>query len=136
MRVPGQTGQESSYEAQEAELRAGAPGEVAKVYKDKASGPREHRPGQSRLAADAAEGQRPEGGVPEVGACATSTGPGQAVAVMRPGTGARRGHRPRYAALGHGFHRLAYVSAVAPRGPFGPGWGALAGGAATTPRSG
>ena len=51
MRVPGQTGQESSYEAQEAELRAGAPGEVAKVYKDKASGPREHRPGQSRLAA-------------------------------------------------------------------------------------
>ena len=65
--------------------------------------------------------------MPEVGACATSTG---------PGTVARRGHRPRYAALGHGFHRLAYVSAVAPRGPFGPGWGALAGGAAATPRSG
>lgn len=49
VRVSGWTGQESSLAAQEAELRATATGEVVAVFRDRASGLRESRPGLDRL---------------------------------------------------------------------------------------
>jgi putative resolvase len=57
VRVSGTTGQESSLEAQEAELRATATGPVARVFRDRASGLREDRPGLERLLAAAADGE-------------------------------------------------------------------------------
>jgi putative resolvase len=57
VRVSGTTGQESSLEAQEAELRATATGTVARVFRDRASGLREDRPGLEKLLAAAADGQ-------------------------------------------------------------------------------
>lgn len=56
VRVSGSTGQESSLAAQEAELRATATGEVTRVFKDRASGLREERPGLKRLLASARDG--------------------------------------------------------------------------------
>ncbi len=56
VRVSGSTGQESSLEAQEAELRATATGEVVKVFRDRASGLREDRPGLNKLLAAVANG--------------------------------------------------------------------------------
>ena len=49
VRVSGTTGQETSLAAQEEDLRASAAGPVVAVFKDKASGLREHRPGLDRL---------------------------------------------------------------------------------------
>jgi predicted site-specific integrase-resolvase len=49
VRVSGRTGQESSLAAQEAELRTTATGEVVAVFRDRASGLRESRPGLDRL---------------------------------------------------------------------------------------
>ncbi|GLY81296.1 IS607 family transposase [Actinoallomurus iriomotensis] len=49
VRVSGSSGQESSLEAQEAELRATATGEIVKVVRDRASGLKENRPGLNRL---------------------------------------------------------------------------------------
>lgn len=57
VRVSGTSGQESSLAAQEAELRATATGEVARVFRDRASGLREDRPGLERLLAAVADGQ-------------------------------------------------------------------------------
>ena len=57
VRVSGTTGQESSLDAQEAELRATATGMVARVFRDRASGLREDRPGLEKLLAAVAEGQ-------------------------------------------------------------------------------
>ncbi len=57
VRVSGTTGQESSLDAQEAELRATATGTVARVFRDRASGLREDRPGLEKLLAAVAEGQ-------------------------------------------------------------------------------
>lgn len=57
VRVSGTTGQESSLEAQEAELRATATGTVARVFRDRASGLREDRPGLEKMLAAAADGQ-------------------------------------------------------------------------------
>jgi excisionase family DNA binding protein len=48
VRVSGTTGQESSLEAQEAELRATTTGMVVRVFRDRASGLREDRPGLER----------------------------------------------------------------------------------------
>ncbi|MGY0062677.1 IS607 family transposase [Streptomyces sp. LZ34] len=48
VRVSGRTGQESSSAAQEAGLRACAAGEVVAVFRDRASGLRESRPGLDR----------------------------------------------------------------------------------------
>ncbi|MDT0470340.1 recombinase family protein, partial [Streptomyces gibsoniae] len=45
VRVSGSSGQESSLEAQEAELRATSTGEVVKVVRDRGSGLKENRPG-------------------------------------------------------------------------------------------
>ena len=56
VRVSGATGQESSLAAQEAELRGTSAGEVARVFRDRASGLREDRPGLSRLLAAVADG--------------------------------------------------------------------------------
>ncbi len=56
MRVSGTTGQESSLVAQEEQLRASAIAEVVTVFKDKASGLRENRPGLNRLLKAAASG--------------------------------------------------------------------------------
>ncbi|MFJ9370140.1 IS607 family transposase [Nocardia sp. NPDC101769] len=56
VRVSGSSGQESSVAAQEAELRATATGEVVGVFKDRASGLRENRPGLNRLLAAVADG--------------------------------------------------------------------------------
>lgn len=53
VRVSGSTGQESSLAGQEAELRDAFGDRIVKVYKDKASGLREHRPGLDRLLRDA-----------------------------------------------------------------------------------
>jgi len=53
VRVSGTTGQESSLAAQEAELRGRFGDRLTKVYKDKASGLRERRPGLNRLLRDA-----------------------------------------------------------------------------------
>lgn len=49
VRVSGSTGQGTSLVAQEEELRASATGEVVAVFKDRASGLRENRPGLDRL---------------------------------------------------------------------------------------
>jgi len=57
VRVSGRTGQESSLAAQEEELRASATGEVVRVFRDRASGLREHRPGLDRLLALAHSGE-------------------------------------------------------------------------------
>jgi excisionase family DNA binding protein len=57
VRVSGTTGQESSLAAQEAELRATSSGEVVGVFRDRASGLREHRPGLDRVLAMAQAGQ-------------------------------------------------------------------------------
>jgi len=57
VRVSGSSGQETSLAAQEAELRGSAVGEVHKVYRDRASGLRENRPGLTKLLADAAQGK-------------------------------------------------------------------------------
>ncbi len=51
VRVSGTTGQESSLAAQEEELRASSTGEVVGVFRDRASGLREHRPGLDRVLA-------------------------------------------------------------------------------------
>lgn len=56
-RVSGTVGQETSLEGQEDQLRASSRGEVFKVYRDRASGLRETRPGLTRLLADAREGK-------------------------------------------------------------------------------
>lgn len=57
VRVSGTTGQESSLDAQEAGLRAAATGTVARVFRDRASGLREDRPGLEKMLAAAADGQ-------------------------------------------------------------------------------
>jgi len=57
VRVSGTTGQESSLAAQEEELRASSTGEVVGVFRDRASGLREHRPGLDRVLAMAQAGQ-------------------------------------------------------------------------------
>ena len=54
VRVSGTTGQESSLQAQEAELRATAAGTVARVFRDRACGLREDRPGLEKMLAAAA----------------------------------------------------------------------------------
>jgi excisionase family DNA binding protein len=56
VRVSGSTGQGSSLQAQEAELRATSRGEVVKVFKDRASGLREDRPGLNKLLQAVADG--------------------------------------------------------------------------------
>ncbi len=56
VRVSGTTGQESSLAAQEEELRASSTGEVVGVFRDRASGLREHRPGLDRVLAMAHAG--------------------------------------------------------------------------------
>jgi excisionase family DNA binding protein len=57
VRVSGTTGQESSLDAQEAELSATATGTVARVFRDRASGLREDRPGLEKMLLAAADGQ-------------------------------------------------------------------------------
>ncbi|WP_067255947.1 recombinase family protein [Streptomyces sp. DSM 15324] len=57
VRVSGTSGQESSPAAQEAELRASASGATVAVFKDRASGLRESRPGLDRLVKRAAKGE-------------------------------------------------------------------------------
>ncbi|MCT9080254.1 IS607 family transposase [Streptomyces fulvoviolaceus] len=57
VRVSSSAGQDTSLDAQEAELRATSSGEVVKVFRDRASGLRENRPGLGRLLAAVAEGQ-------------------------------------------------------------------------------
>jgi excisionase family DNA binding protein len=57
VRVSGTTGQETSLVAQESELRETATAEVVAVFKDKASGLRENRPGLTRLMKAAAAGE-------------------------------------------------------------------------------
>jgi excisionase family DNA binding protein len=57
VRVSGTAGQQTSLAAQEDELRRGSVTGIAKVYKDKASGLRENRPGLGRLLADASAGK-------------------------------------------------------------------------------
>ncbi|MEU5938530.1 IS607 family transposase [Micromonospora sp. NPDC047548] len=56
VRVSGSGGQESSLDAQEEELRATSTGEVVKVFRDRASGLREDRPGLDRLLQAVADG--------------------------------------------------------------------------------
>lgn len=56
VRVCGASGQESSLEAQEEELRATSSGEVVTVLRDRASGLREDRPGLNRLLRAVADG--------------------------------------------------------------------------------
>jgi putative resolvase len=55
-RVSGATGQESSLAAQEAELRSTSAGEIAAVFRDRASGLREDRPGLAKLLTAVADG--------------------------------------------------------------------------------
>lgn len=57
VRVSGTTGQEASLVAQEAKLRATAAAEVVVVFKDKACGLWENRPGPARLLKAAAAGE-------------------------------------------------------------------------------
>ncbi len=57
VRVSGATGQESSLDAQEAELRATATGTVARVFRDRASGLREDRPGLEKMLSAVADRQ-------------------------------------------------------------------------------
>ncbi|WP_218877945.1 recombinase family protein [Streptomyces sp. TLI_55] len=56
VRVSGSSGQESSLGAQEMELRATSTGEIVKVFRDRASGLREDRPGLNRLLRAVADG--------------------------------------------------------------------------------
>jgi excisionase family DNA binding protein len=56
VRVSGSPGQESSLDAQEAELRATSTGEVVKVVRDRGSGLRENRPGLNRVLAMVSDG--------------------------------------------------------------------------------
>lgn len=56
VRVSGSSGQESSLEAQERELRATATGEIVKVVKDRGSGLKENRPGLNRVVAMVSDG--------------------------------------------------------------------------------
>jgi excisionase family DNA binding protein len=56
VRVSGSSGQESSLDTQEKELRATSTGEVVKVFRDRASGLREDRPGLNRLLQAVADG--------------------------------------------------------------------------------
>lgn len=57
VRVSGSTGQETSLAAQEEQLRVSASGQVVAVFKDKASGLNEKRPGLNRLLKAAAAGE-------------------------------------------------------------------------------
>jgi excisionase family DNA binding protein len=57
VRVSGTTGQETSLAGQETELRDTATGVVVRVFRDKASGLRENRPGLRRLLAAAHAGE-------------------------------------------------------------------------------
>ena len=57
VRVSGATGQDTSLENQEQELRDTSTGEIIKVYRDKASGLNPDRPGLQRLLRDASTGQ-------------------------------------------------------------------------------
>lgn len=57
VRISGSTGQETSLAAQEAELRATSTGTVARVFRDRASGLRESRPGLDRLLAAVVAGE-------------------------------------------------------------------------------
>ncbi len=57
VRVSGTTGQQLSLEAQAAELPATATGKAARVFRDRASGLREDRPGQEKMLQAAADGQ-------------------------------------------------------------------------------
>lgn len=56
VRVSGSSGQESSLEAQETELRGTSAGEIGKVVKDRGSGLKENRPGLNRVLAMVSEG--------------------------------------------------------------------------------
>ncbi|MFE9694752.1 recombinase family protein [Micromonospora sp. NPDC005806] len=56
VRVSGSSGQESSLEAQESELRATSSGVIVKVFRDRASGLREDRPGLNGLLRAVADG--------------------------------------------------------------------------------
>ena len=56
VRVSGSGGQEASLAAQEREQRDTAAGEVARVFRDRASALRENRPGLTRLLAAVADG--------------------------------------------------------------------------------
>lgn len=56
VRVSGSSGQESSLEAQESELRATATGEIVKVVRDRGSGLKENRPGLNRVLAMVSDG--------------------------------------------------------------------------------
>ncbi|MGW5464335.1 IS607 family transposase [Streptomyces sp. NPDC003996] len=56
VRVSGSSGQESSLEAQEAELRATSMGKIVKVVKDRGSGLKENRPGLNRVLAMVSDG--------------------------------------------------------------------------------
>ncbi|MEU5893623.1 IS607 family transposase [Streptomyces sp. NPDC047461] len=56
VRVSGSSGQESSLEAQETELRATSTGEIVKVVKDRGSGLKENRPGLNRVLAMVSDG--------------------------------------------------------------------------------
>lgn len=55
-RVSGSSGQESSLEAQEQELRASSTGTIVKVAKDRGSGLKENRPGLNRVIAMVSDG--------------------------------------------------------------------------------
>jgi hypothetical protein len=66
-------------------------------------------------AASAVNGQRPEGGAPQVGA---TLAPGQDTNAQPCSTPPQ--HHPRWGSLGRGFHRNAQATAVVPRGDFGP----------------
>ena len=66
-------------------------------------------------AAAAVHGQRPEGGVPQVGVIST---PGQDTSAQPCST--PPGHRPRWVSLGRGFHRNVHATTVVPRDDFGP----------------
>lgn len=56
VRISGSSGQDSSLEAQEAELRATATGEIVKVVRDRGSGLKENRPGLNRVLAMVSDG--------------------------------------------------------------------------------
>jgi putative resolvase len=56
VRVSGSSGQESSLDAQEKELRSTSSGEIVRVFKDRSSGLREDRPGLNRLLQLVADG--------------------------------------------------------------------------------
>lgn len=56
VRVSGSSGQESSLDAQEDELRATSTGEIVKVVRDRGSGLRENRPGLNRVLAMVSDG--------------------------------------------------------------------------------